>query len=75
VPTVSPWGLVAGVALLTGVGLWALKRRGLRGFAAVLLVLGGAVIVWAVTIVLDGQVWDWNGIPPLGVRRTGVCPG
>lgn len=72
VPAASQAGLAAVVLLLGGVGLWALWRRGpARVLIALLTVAGTALIAWAATIVMDGQVNDWAGIPPLGVNQTG----
>jgi hypothetical protein len=71
-PVASQAGLAAIVLLLGGVGLWALRRRGpARVLIVLLTVAGTALIAWAATIVMDGQVNDWAGIPPLGVNQTG----
>lgn len=71
-PVASQAGLAAIVLLLGGVGLCALRRRGPARVVIVLLtVTVTALIAWVATIVMDGQVNDWAGIPPLGVNQTG----
>lgn len=69
-PVATRAGLAACVLLLCGVGVWALRRRGpVRALLVLLGLAGTATIAWAVTIIVDGQVNDWTGIPPLGVGQ------
>jgi hypothetical protein len=76
-PVAGPWGVAGMVLVLGGVGGWALWRRQrvLRVVAVACVVAGAAAVVWAVTIVLDGQVGDWAGIAPLGTKPAEGTPG
>jgi Protein of unknown function (DUF1566) len=73
-PLLSPTGLALSVLLLGGVAWWALRRR-LSPRQAFLLALAvtasAAATAVALTVVTDGQVGDWDGLPPVATDPTG----
>ncbi len=74
VPVVSTWGILVIVLGLGAVAWWSLGRRANGSGTLLLAVIGvvaTAATVRAVTIVLDGAVGDWSGVPPLGTDLIG----
>ena len=62
IPTLGLAGLLLlGVLLAVFAGRVMRKHRALRVLGVSLLLVAGAA--WAATIVLDGQIADWSGIP------------
>ncbi|MBK8742232.1 MAG: PASTA domain-containing protein [Betaproteobacteria bacterium] len=68
--------LLALLALLVAVS--ALRAARGRGLAGLLLSAGlaalGAGVVWAATVILDGQIADWAGVAPLATDAGGNAP-
>ncbi len=65
-PVASTWGIVAIVLALGAVAWRAFRRQLNRGGAVLLAVIAigtAAAAVWAATIVMDGAVGDWSGVP------------
>jgi RHS repeat-associated protein len=72
IPMQSSHALFALVALVCLLALRTLRRRGMvAGVATVCLGLGTAALVWAATVLLDGEIGDWSGIAPLATSPKG----
>ena len=72
IPLLSPWALVS-LALLLGVLASRTVRRGDALGMLFAVVLGSAVsaLVWAATVILDGNVGDWSGVQPSATDAIG----
>jgi hypothetical protein len=71
VPALSWFGLGLTSLLLLVVAWISLRsfKRGRPVVAMTLLVASLAATAWAATIVLDGNVGDWSGIPPIATDQ------
>ncbi len=66
IPTLSEWGMIIVGLLFAASAAWIIRKRNANlGKALIILtaVIAMTGLAWAATIVLDGQVNDWNGIP------------
>ncbi len=72
IPLLSPWALLL-LALLLGVLAARTVRRGDALGMLFAVVLGSAVgaLVWAATVILDGNVGDWSGVQPSATDAMG----
>jgi RHS repeat-associated protein len=72
IPTHSPYALFALVALVCLLAMRSLRGRGAgAAVALVCLTFGATALVWAATVLLDGQIGDWSGIAPLARNPKG----
>jgi RHS repeat-associated protein len=71
----TPW-LVPGIALLLLATTFWLRRRypDQTGFMVVLAVFAVSGLVWAATVIRDGNVGDWNGVAPAITDASGDAP-
>jgi hypothetical protein len=60
---------VKGAAILLVGALWSLRRNRQAAAASVVVVALATTVMtaWAVTIMLDGNVADWDGVPAAGM--------
>ena len=67
-PAISKLALAVCALLLTGGAWWGLRRRYplASTLLAIVFVSSIAIAAWALTIVLDGQIGDWIGVPRAG---------
>jgi hypothetical protein len=73
-PVLSSVGLGLMTLLLLGAATVLLRKAGRThsvGLMAVGVIMVIAAVAWAATIVMDGQVTDWSGIPQLGTDLVG----
>ncbi len=70
VVTVPAMGLLAAALLALGF-VWLARRRLNGRLSALIVLVGVAGVVWAMTIVVDGQTGDWNAISPIGLDPVG----
>lgn len=73
VPTLSTFALLICIGFLAAVAARGLRRHRAASRVAILgsLVVSLAATVWAVTIVLDGNINDWASTPVLATDITG----
>jgi len=70
-PAMSAVGLGILAVMLAGLPGVYLRRRCRTEATAVLASIAVAATAWAATIVMDGQVADWTGVPRLGTDMLG----
>jgi hypothetical protein len=67
VPLLSRFALGLVIVIFSALAWWSLRRRGAAAMAAgaAACIITLAATGWAVTIVLDGMLGDWAGVPPI----------
>jgi VCBS repeat-containing protein len=74
IPTLSEWGLLLLVGLLAVAAARRLRRPAVAATLLVLLVLGGAGVAWAATV-LDGDPSDWQAGDRVAGTPPAACTG
>jgi hypothetical protein len=65
IPTLSEWGMIIMGLFFAASAAWIIRKRSAnlsKALIVLMAVIGITGLAWAATIVLDGQVDDWNGI-------------
>jgi len=72
IPTFNQWGLIILSLILISGSLWALRRaRYQKSLYFIVLIFLFAVTTWAATIIIDGDMSDWNSIDAIVTDQEG----